>query len=367
MKLPQESDHQDENNAFSPSLLLTILAVCAFVGCLLLVVLLWNGKEQGKGEDPGSQEQVLVKQTQGPSVADLDGILSGEKRKPEDLDFWDKYPQKESKAAEPTSKPTAEPEEDPATDGKHTLVTLEDGGEEWVLINQYLPKHEYDFTKLVCQSDRMKYFVDGRQASFVGIDVSKLQDYIDFTKVKKSGVDYVMVRIGARGYSSGQLILDDYYSENIKRACDAGLQVGVYFFSQAINQEEVIEEANLVLDSIKDFDVTFPVAFYMDGVSGDTARIDRLSKQTKTSLAKTFLDTVQKAGYVPMIYGDKEYLLKKVDLTKLTAYDIWLSQPGDIPDYPYKFSMWQYSTKGVVDGIAGYVNLNVSFLDYTEK
>ena len=68
-----------------------------------------------------------------------------------------------------------------------------------------------------------------------------------------------------------------------------------------------------------------------------------------------------------MIYGDKEYLLKKVDLTKLTAYDIWLSQPGDIPDYPYKFSMWQYSTKGVVDGIAGYVNLNVSFLDYTEK
>lgn len=368
MKLPEEEKKTEESNSFSLSMTLTITAVCVFIGCLFFVVLLWNGKEDGKaGGDTTPYEGPVQSKAEQASVADLEDLLSGEKRKAEDLDFWDKYPEETSEEIRETPEPTIKPEEDPATDGKHTLVVTEDGKEEWVLINQYLPKNEYDYTKLVCQSDIMKYYSDGRQISFVGIDVSKLQDYIDYTKVKKAGIDFVMVRVGARGYSSGQLILDDYFSENIKRASDAGLQVGVYFFSQAINEEEALEEANLVLDSIRDFPVSYPVAFYMDGVTGDTARIDRLSRQEKTTIAKTFMDMVGNAGYVPLLYGDKEWLIKQLDLSKLTAYDVWLSQYSDIPDYPYKFSMWQYSASGSVDGIAGYVNMNISFLDFTEK
>ncbi len=367
MKLPEERDHKD-NNSFSLSLTLTMALVCIFIACLFLVVLLVNrSKVQKDHETVQSMEQENVINTETGTVADIDHILSGEKRTPADLDFWDKYPEKTSEEVAPTPEPTSEPKEDPSTDGKHTLVVKDDGKEEWVLINQYLPKHEYDFTRLVCQSDLMKYYSDGRLVSFVGIDVSKLQDYIDYTKVKKAGIDYVMVRVGARGYSSGQLVLDDYYSENIKRAADAGLQVGVYFFSQALNTQEAVEEAKLVIEAIKDYSITYPVAFYMDGVSGDTSRIDRLTRQERTSIAKAYLDTVAQAGYIPLLYGDKECLIKQLDLSKLTAYDVWLSQLSDIPDYPYKFSMWQYSTKGSVDGISGYVNMNISFLDFTEK
>ena len=365
MKLPHND--REEESTISLSMILTIMAVCFFVGCLLFVVMLWNGKTQTGDDETKSQMSVEKSEATKATVADLGDILSGNKGTPEDLDFWDKYPEKGTEELQPTPTPTVAPEDDPSTDGKHTLVVLDDGKEEWVMINQYLPKHEYDFTKLVCQSDIMKYYADGRQVSFVGVDVSKLQDYVDYTKVKKAGIDFVMVRVGARGYSSGQLILDDYYSENIKRACDAGLQVGVYFFSQAISKEEAIEEANLVIDSIKDHTITYPIAFYMDGITGDVSRIDRLSKQEKTTIAKAFMDTVGNAGYIPMLYGDKEYLLKQVDLSKLTAYDIWLAQLRDIPDYPYRFTMWQYSTKGYVDGIAGSVNMNVSFIDYTEK
>ena len=367
MQLP---DDFEEENSFSPSLIAVIAAVTVFAVGILLLVWIQNQPKQG-GKNSHSQgnslENPVRKETGNATVADLGGVLSGSTLAPEDLDFWDKYPEPDSSEPEITPEPTEEPEPDPSTDGKHTLVTSADGEEEWVLISPYLPKHEYDFTKLVCQSDRMKYFSEGKQVSYVGADVSKLQDYIDFSKVKKDGLDFVMVRVGARGYSTGQLVMDDYFTENVKRASDAGLQVGVYFFSQAVTVEEVLEEANLVLESIRDYNVTYPVAFYMDEIAGDTARIDKLTKAEKTEIAKTFLDVVQGAGYNPMLCGDKEWLIKQVDLSKLTDYDIWLTQIQDVPDYPYKFSMWQYSVTGSVDGISGYANLNISFIDYSEK
>ena len=235
------------------------------------------------------------------------------------------------------------------------------------MISPYLPKHEYDFTRLVYQSNLMKYYEDGKLVSFVGADISKYQDYVDFGKLKKAGVDFVMLRVGARGYGSGQLVLDEYFAENIKRASDAGLEIGVYFFSQAISNEEAVEEANMVLENIKDYEITYPVAFDMEYIENDASRIDSLSKSEKTEITKTFLDTIQNAGYKAMLYGDKEWLLKDIDLSKLTAYDVWLSQESDIPDYPYRFTMWQYTKKASIDGIAGYADLNISFIDYSEK
>lgn len=369
MQLP---DDFEEPKSFSPSLIAVMAAVTLFAAGILLLVLVQNQPKQGGKNNQiphlgDSLQNPVLKESGNATVADLGDVLSGSTLAPEDLDFWDKYPEKDSSEPEETPEPTEEPEPDPSTDGKHTLVTSADGEEEWVLISPYLPKHEYDFTKLVCQSDRMKYFSEGKQVSYVGADVSKLQDYIDFSKVKKDGLDFVMVRVGARGYSTGQLVMDDYFTENVKRASDAGLQVGVYFFSQAISVEEALEEANLMLDSIQDYHVTYPVAFYMDEIAGDTSRIDKLTKAEKTEIAKTFLEAVQGAGYNAMLCGDKEWLIKQVDLSKLTDYDIWLTQIQDVPDYPYKFSMWQYSVTGSVDGISGYANLNISFIDYSEK
>ena len=123
----------------------------------------------------------------------------------------------------------------------------------------------------------------------------------------------------------------------------------------------------MVLENIKDYEITYPVAFDMEYIENDDSRIDSLSKSEKTEITKTFLDTIQNAGYKAMLYGDKEWLLKDIDLSKLTAYDVWFSQESDIPDYPYRFTMWQYTKKASIDGIAGYADLNISFIDYSEK
>jgi GH25 family lysozyme M1 (1,4-beta-N-acetylmuramidase) len=105
----------------------------------------------------------------------------------------------------------------------------------------------------------------------------------------------------------------------------------------------------------------------MDHIAFDKSRIDGLTKAQKTEIADTFCNYLSGAGYTPMIYGNKEWLIEHIDLTKLMDYDIWLSQPGDLPDYPYKFQIWQYSFAGSVGGVTGHVNMNISFVDYTAR
>lgn len=368
MRLPED---YEERTGMTPTIISAIVAVTLFVGAILAVVLMMNSQKPSGSRT--KQETVSTPiQTYAPSekqYPDTNDLVTGSTLSPSDLDFWDKYP-------ETTPAPTPEPvkeeekvteEKDPAKDGKHTLVKGADGKEEWVLISPYLPKHEYDFTKLVCQSNLMKYYEDGKQVSYVGTDISKYQDYVDFVKLKKAGIQFVMLRVGARGYGSGQIVMDEYFTDNIKRATDAGLDVGVYFFSQAITGEEAVEEANIVLESIKDYKITYPIAFDMEHIENDTARIDNLTKSEKTDITKAFLDTIKNAGYKTIIYGKKEWLIKEIDMSKLTAYDVWLAQTEDIPDYPYQFTMWQYSTNASIDGIAGYADLNISFIDYSEK
>ena len=227
-------DDFDEHSGMTPTVVMTIVAVTVFIAIILVVVLIANsGRKSSHGTGNAAQ------QPEGTSPVILptepDSASSGSGLRPEDLDFWDMYPPEEEETPEPQDPAEQEKaENDPAADGKHTLVVSADGKEEWVLISPYLPKHEYDFTRLVCQSDRMKYYENGKQVSYVGVDVSKQQDYIDFVKVKKAGIHFVMIRVGARGYGTGQLIVDEYFNENIKRATDAGLDVGVYFYSQAI-------------------------------------------------------------------------------------------------------------------------------------
>lgn len=365
MKIPE--DYDDHSN-LTPAVVKSIAVVTAFVAVILVLVLALNDKGRKNSSVRQNDEVYASAEPVSPVVVtpDTDDLVSGSKLRPEDLEFWDMYP-KATEEPVPTEEPKEEEEEDPSTDGKHTLVKYADGGEEWVLINPYLPKHEYDFTRLVCQSDLMKYYVDGRQTSYVGVDISKVQDYVDFVKVKKSGINFVMLRAGARGYGTGQLIVDDYFNDNLKRATDAGLEVGVYFFSQAITKEEAVEEANMVLENLGEYQISYPIAFDMEFIENDQARIDSLSKADKTAIAKAFLDTIAAAGYKTMLYGNKEWLIKEIDMSKLTAYDVWLSQLTDVPDYPYQFTMWQYSTQGSVDGIAGAVNMNISFIDYSEK
>lgn len=365
MRLPED---YDDRASMSPTVIASMVAVTAFVAVILAVVLLMNN---GTGGRPLQAGDTHVGQDAPSSVfteADRELLAGGSKLHPEDLDFWNMYPESTAEPAPAeTEVPGGAEESDPSKDGKHTLVKRGDGEEEWVLLNPYLPKHTYDFTKLVRQSNLMKYYENGKKVSYVGVDISKAQDYIDFVKVKKAGIDFCMIRVGARGYGSGQLIVDDYFTENIKRATDAGLEVGVYFYSQAITEVEAIEEANMVIGQLGGRRISYPVAFDMELIPNDTARTDGLTKEERTSITKAFLDIVAMAGYKTAIYGNKEWLVNEIDLAQLTEYDVWLSQQEDIPDYPYRFNMWQYDLEGSVDGIAGNVGLNVSFIDYSEK
>lgn len=362
MKLP---DDYNDKSGLTPVLVSTIVAVSMFVLVILVAVLYINHKQN----PPRRYQNMQAASAPGPSAGESypdTADLIGSSLTPDDFDFWDMYPE-ETPEPEKTEETPAPQENDPSTDGKHTLVVGADGKEEWVLISPYLPKHDYDFTRLVLQSDLMKYYEDGRQVSFVGVDISKAEGYVDFNKLKKAGVDFVMLRVGARGYSSGQIVIDEYFSDNIKRATDAKLEVGLYFFSQAVTEAEAIEEALVVLQQLTGYTVKYPIAFDMEYVDNDTSRVEGLSRAEKTAVAKAFLDTVKAGGYEPMIYGDKYWLIKQIDLSKLTDYDVWLSQLEDVPDYPYRFSMWQYDRSTPIDGIAGNASLNISFIDYSEK
>lgn len=359
MRLPDDVDMKER---LAPPIVSALGAVCAVIIIIVIMVLVMNREKLTQNDTAN------ISQNSTPSQMDASDI--GEVGKsdllPEDFDFWEMYP-------EATSTPVPEvveeepEEEDPSKDGRHTKIINDSGKEEWVLISPYLDKNTYDFSNLVSHSGLMRYYKDGEEVSFVGVDISKYQDHVDFNKLKKAGIDFCMIRVGARGYGTGQLILDENFQDNIKRATDAGLEVGVYFFSQAITEEEVMEEANMVLEYITDYEVSYPIAFDMEYIENDTARVEQLSKKEKTEIAKTFMDTVKAAGYTPILYGKKEWLIKKLDLSDLEEYDVWLSQYEDIPDYPYKFSMWQYTNQGTVDGISGKVDLNISFIDYSEK
>lgn len=361
MRMP---DDFDDRSGMSPTVVMTIITVTFFVGAILVLVLIMNNDRRGSGNKHVEENSSSVILSDEPKQ---DPLVSGSTLRPEDLNFWDLYPPEESMEPTESAAPQEVVENDPSTDGRHTLVKSADGTEEWVLISPYLPKHEYDFTKLVYQSDRMKYFENGYQTSYEGINISEIQDYVNFVDVRKSGIDFVMIRVGARGYGTGQLILDDYFSDNLKRATDAGLDVGVYFYSQAISKEEAVEEANMVIENLGEYKISYPVAYDMERVLNDSARTDKLGKAERTEIAKAFLDTIEAAGYMTLIYGNKEWLIRQIDMSKLAGYDVWLSQEADIPDYPYKFTMWQYDRSATVAGVSGYVDLNISFVDYSEK
>lgn len=357
MRLPEE--FEEENNQKPVKYM--FVGVCTFILLLFLVVFIANipqkDKKNEKDDTKDLKESAVEEQEKSSLVAD-------------DLDFWGMYPETEENEKDEEDKKTEKEEisqNDPSKDGKHTKITYADGTEEWVVISQQLSKNTYDYTKLVSQSGVMKYYVDGTKASYFGVDISKSQGYIDFNKLVKAGVDFVMIRVGVRGYGTGQLVEDEYFADNIKGATDTSLHVGLYFSSQAVSKDEAVEEANMVLSMIGDYDIDYPIVFEMETVVNDTGRGDKLTKDERTEIAKAFLDTIKAAGYIPMIYGNKEWLFNKVDLLKLTDYDIWLSQEGDLPDYPYQFSMWQYNKKGNIQGISGEVCFNISFIDFTEK
>ncbi len=213
------------------------------------------------------------------------------------------------------------------------------------------------------------YSIDGVVVSEAGVDVSAYDGVIDWEAVAASGIDFAMVRVGYRGYgSAGSMNLDEYFFDNIRGAKDAGLKVGAYFFSQAITEEEAIEEAQFVIDYLDQagVELDYPVAFDEEPITnGDIARTDGLSNEQFTACALAYCTTIEDAGYTAIIYGN-QYDLSKFDLTgALGAYDVWLAEYAAQPTAQTGFIMWQYTENGTVNGIPtteGWVDLNIRFV-----
>lgn len=197
----------------------------------------------------------------------------------------------------------------------------------------------------------------------IGVDVSRYQGNIDWKAVKAAGVDFAMIRVGYRGYGTGALALDTCFTQNIKGALAAGVEVGVYFFSQAITTAEAVEEAQYTLNLIQKYNVTYPVVFDWEPYSSSVnARTNGLSDKTLTRCAAAFCDTVVNAGYIPMVYSNLTYFYLHLDLSKLKDYPFWLAQYTSKPTFYYNFVMWQYTGEGTVPGISGNTDLNICFV-----
>lgn len=193
--------------------------------------------------------------------------------------------------------------------------------------------------------------------TMIGIDVSKYQGDIDWDKVKASGVEFAMIRLGTQWYFGEEYIIDPYYEQNIKGALASGIEVGIYFYSYATDAKEGKKQAEYVLDNIKGYNVTFPIAFDWESYSSwNNLGISLFDLQ---SAAHAFQDEIKKAGYKPVMYGSKNYLNAFWEPIK---YDTWLAHYTiNNSDYDKEYIMWQLCNNGLVDGIDGDVDINVYY------
>ncbi len=218
----------------------------------------------------------------------------------------------------------------------------------------------------IIQGVTYNFGADGAIATTVngskfGIDISRHNGNIDWNAVKASGVDYVIIRCGYRGSATGVLIEDENFKKNIRNATAAGLKVGIYVFSQAINEVEAVKEASLAVSLAKGYNLTYPIFIDTESSGG---RADKIDVATRTAVVNAFCQTVASAGYQPGIYASKSWFETKLNMGAIGNYKIWLAQYSAAPTYKGRYDMWQYTSKGKISGIKGNVDLNYSYLGY---
>lgn len=398
-----EDQDREDKRAYKKMVVYFVTAA-SLVMLLFLTVIYFNTKEKQEKKralDREMQEQMEAMEQQ---RLEDEALGVGESNlTSQDLDFWDLY--EKDKDPEPSvsannddlidrkDRPKADEQpyvplsfnnirndnEDPIEPGEtedtedestHIKAKAKGKDETWYDIIDGLDKNSYDLkANLNMDVDKLEY-KDNNLRSKRGVDVSKYQGAIDWAKVKADGIDFAMIRVGARGYGSAQLMLDDNFVANMMGARAAGLETGVYFFSQAITEEEAVEEANFTVGALMNYGATYPVAIDVEWIENDKARTDDLTSKERTRLAVKFCETVKSFGYKPMVYATRDMLIAGMLPDELKDYDVWLCddyRPEIGTDYPYGFSMWQYTKKGKVDGISGEVDINLCFVNYKEK
>lgn len=222
--------------------------------------------------------------------------------------------------------------------------------------SQTQEKCQYDESLFKLKNGIMTY--SGKKYKAVqGIDVSAYQGSINWDKVSQDGIKFAMIRCGYRGSTTGRIIQDKRFTENLIGAREAGLDTGIYFYSLAKTTDEAVEEAVYVLQAIEDYDVTYPIAFDLE-----ESTKDGMTTEERTDIVNAFCSVIEQNGYTAMVYGNRRWLARHFDMSYLTAYDTWLAEYNPSTDYKYDFRMWQYTNEGHVDGIKTNVDRDVCML-----
>ncbi len=386
---------RDENKSYQKTVAMCVAAASLVI--LLFLVILYVNSDKGSKASSASKNVKEETQEEEEFLKDSHNITSSE------LDFWndtkkptpvpdeeegeltpykdpdakDKDKKDESSTESDTSKKTGDDSDGSLNKDtseiddkdKEGYIAVEDekGKKTYYEIMEDVAKNDYDFENNLINENGMLRYKDSKREAVNGVDLSKYNGAVDFTKLKDAGVGFVMLRLGSRGYGTGKIALDEKFVEYAQNAQMNGIQIGAYFYSQAINETEAVEEANYIVGAVSGFGVKYPIAIDIERVTGDDARTDKLTNKERTAVVKSFCDAVKGYGYKPIIYATTEMLVGGLNLEELTDYDIWLADDKTPTKFPYKFSMWQYSKNGKIDGITGDIDLDLSFIDYEQK
>ncbi|MCR5356642.1 MAG: glycoside hydrolase family 25 protein [Lachnospiraceae bacterium] len=231
-----------------------------------------------------------------------------------------------------------------------------------------IPVNSYNTANFYYDDDGFMAYHDdeGNTISHLGVDLSYHQENVNWDEVKDSGIEFVMLRCGYRGYSEGALIEDEKFREYAKACNDRDIPLGVYFFTQAVSVEEAISEAEFTLDLIKDYKISYPVAIDTEYIPDKTARTNttEIEDELRSSMCSAFCERISREGYYPMIYASENWIRRDLEYESLQAYDFWAAQYLEENDFLYDFTIWQYTPDGYIKGVDEKVDLDISMVDY---
>ncbi len=233
-------------------------------------------------------------------------------------------------------------------------------------IDRSLPENAYGDSYFTENADgTWSYEDDNGVIGHPGIDVSRFQGTIDWEKAAATGIEFAVMRLGFRGYTEGAIVPDETFEANIKGALENKLHVGVYFLTQAKDAGEIDEEAEYVIDTLKDYEIDGPVVLDVESVANDS-RTNGLSKEERTALIRRFVDKIEDAGYKPMMYTNLKSMILLMNYSELADIPLWYAFYSRPIYFPYHYDILQYSEKGRVDGIAEPVDLDLAMKPWWE-
>ena len=221
-----------------------------------------------------------------------------------------------------------------------------------------IPLNNYQKDKFYYQ-DNLLYYQDNNYTSTAGIDISAHNQEVDFKKLKANGFSFVFIRLGYRGYTEGGLFLDEKFNDYYREAKDSGLDIGIYFFSQAINENEALEEAKFVLKNLRNKELDLPIVYDYEEIDYSNSRMAHLGRKERSLNALSFLNYIKDSGHEVLLYTNQDWINNYYDLELLGQFPIWFAQYDKLPSFPYHYEYLQYSESGEIDGVKGKADLNI--------